>query len=443
MPVLYCKEKYDRAQVQLLSYEEVSSIFKFEYMPGPLLSESFWGCMNYITRDNLANLREARATFTVLNNPEETIVIHKICNTMGYGLVTTQALQDNTVILEVTGDIGRLCDLEKDHVYMILLDGGPYHNSSWMSAKNKGNLARFACHLPNKQPSNVSVKVELANLSLERIPGPDRRSHLFLITKKTIQPGAELGWDYGEEYDFGPSGPVFINLETRKFIRRMMPASHSANNKLYEEVKQDNSTVVGREKPRDANEAANAQGAPQSCDCNDRSGAESSVLNDNSGDNAKTSNGINLEQNRAAYTKQAITNNKDRDANPGISGQTQPLGEFLIKKFIADCPDAGQNEISDGFVQSISERLRTLIAHHKVEGIAITAEEVIKQELEDYNNQCLELSKEDLDCVVERSDSMHKNLEEPNDIYFDHAIIGSPLDPSNPVVAAMLGLVIS
>jgi hypothetical protein len=228
----FCDKKYiEGTALTVLDSEEVGRKLGFKYLEQTSLRQSFLSCVkHFYPEHNPEELCRIKG-IQVLEKPEESIAIHKTCETMGYGLVATKTIPQNTVVLEYLGKNLGFSPTIKDDAYVCSLAIGEEHpiNAPWVSAKDEGNLARFACYLPDINPFK-DYRIQTSNLNFEIIPGSDYR-HGFLITKTDINPHDELGWDYGGHYNLGDK-TVYYNLDTGKFIRTKGIASKPKHDSL-------------------------------------------------------------------------------------------------------------------------------------------------------------------------------------------------------------------
>ena len=228
----FCDKKYtEGTALTVLDSEEVGRRLGFKYLEQTSLRQSFLSCIkHFYPEHNPEELCRTRG-IQVLEKPEESIAIHKTCETMGYGLVATKKIPQKTVALEYLGENLGFSPTMKDDTYVCSLSIGEEHpiDARWVSAKDEGNLARFACHLPDTNPFK-DYRIKTSNLDFEIIPGCDSR-HGFLITKTDVNPYDELGWDYGGNYNLGDK-TVYYNLDTGKFIRAKVTASKPTHDSL-------------------------------------------------------------------------------------------------------------------------------------------------------------------------------------------------------------------
>jgi hypothetical protein len=236
MKVIFNKRWEPQDKPTILGENEIFQKFQFKYMAEPPLKKSFQSCTEHLVKCTGGKVNtKLLNSIHVLDDPEESIAVHQTCKTMGHGLVALEFIRERTVICEYLGKIG-LHGAPEDGEYRLCLED-PMTNSInpqtlFVNAKEEGNLARFACHFPDEQPSHLKCRVKLANINLERFPGSDGRNHFFYITKADIKRGEELGWDYGGYYTMGEN-PVYYNVETQKFIReKRQPANNHHDMKV-------------------------------------------------------------------------------------------------------------------------------------------------------------------------------------------------------------------
>ena len=139
--VLFCDKHYDKTVVPTkLRVEDLNKKFGFEYMIAPSLRESFQSCVNYVSRQNSI---VSVPKLNILDNPEESIVIHKTCETMGWGLAAVAPIQKGTVVLEYLGEVSRINNWKPDSTYTVCLDDSGVNadidKALFISALDKGN----------------------------------------------------------------------------------------------------------------------------------------------------------------------------------------------------------------------------------------------------------------------------------------------------------------
>jgi hypothetical protein len=221
--VLFVDGKYEGPQTQLtrLGYQQLLNKFGFKYIKSEsTLEDAFRSCCNADDKiQALASLGLLPQHY-ILEDPES-IVLHKTCEAMGYGLVARKEIPQNTVVFEYIGQ-GYSLESKDDSIYSTYVEDNTVPEGGiYISAKHYGNLARFVCHLPVEQPF-PECEVWLANLRLVGMHG----GRAFLITLSTIKPGDELGFDYTKsasstsEY-FSKKGilPIYCDAKTGKFFR--------------------------------------------------------------------------------------------------------------------------------------------------------------------------------------------------------------------------------
>ncbi len=114
------------------------------------------------------------------NSPDDTTPCYRVARARaGLGLFATVTIRRGERIVEYTGE--RITNDEADR------RGGKYLfeiNSKWtIDGKGRENIARYINHSckPNAESRVVGVRV-------------------FIYAIRTIQPGEEIAYDYGEEY---------------------------------------------------------------------------------------------------------------------------------------------------------------------------------------------------------------------------------------------------
>lgn len=204
-------------ELNTLSINELFQRFNFRYIYTPSLKQHLISVFG----PHVENQTD------ILEEPEAHIAIHQTCKTMGYGLVAVKKIPAKTVVSEYLGTLGSYDEVGGDkEEYLACLtstkDIQKYGvqqvaaSSLWVNAKNEGNLTRFACHMPDEQPIQ-GYRVKLANLDLMIAKGRCR-NYALLVTKTDVEPGEELGFDYGEHF-VNKISPVYYDLDRKKFFR--------------------------------------------------------------------------------------------------------------------------------------------------------------------------------------------------------------------------------
>lgn len=238
--ILFCDKRYDVSLAPTkLSIQDVNERFGFSYITLPSLRESYESCINYV---RALHPKAQIAMPNILDKPEENIIIHQTCKSMGWGLAAAVPIRAGTVVLEYLGNVGKISEIPIDTTYTLCLDDSGINADVdkvlFTSALHRGNLARFACYLPDEQPFN-NYRVKLANLDGELIPGPDGRNHLFYVAKADIEAGEELGWDYGGGYSNSLPNPIFYDEDKKIFFRKKSEESDFNHKELTQKVLQD------------------------------------------------------------------------------------------------------------------------------------------------------------------------------------------------------------
>jgi hypothetical protein len=285
-----------------LSVEELQKKFSFEYIENmnAINISDWYPQTEYIplgvTEKGAIpiSLEEALSKNKILKKPLDSLVLVQLSDSTGFGVFTLELIPKGTIITQYTGNVYKSAeDFDSSNDDYFVPSFIPFLH--WMrnrpelcyiSAKKKGNLARFFQHLPKENsikelfssyieknidavrdilkspaltPKDLeSIQLPLAYENLDLIYAFDTASNtpvILLVTTTDIPAKTQLGFSYGNEYwlskntspmYFSPKGrvlsaddlwPVFvqeatIQLQKRQKVASQSSSSHSSSNTL-------------------------------------------------------------------------------------------------------------------------------------------------------------------------------------------------------------------
>jgi hypothetical protein len=216
-------------------FSEIKAHLGFEYKADSL-------------KDSIDSCRElcgvALSQLLILGNPENTLIVHTFSERIGKSLTTIEPIKKGTILLEYVGEQVPVQHCN-DSIYSVYLGYSPsrtkncfdaYNNANasskpivrinfvnvllsgladldlqngiFLSAKDKGNLARFVTHMPDINPHPNVKGIKLSNLDLEFLPSKDGHLRAFLVAKQDINAFEELGFDYGQSFVNSSKGQI-------------------------------------------------------------------------------------------------------------------------------------------------------------------------------------------------------------------------------------------
>ena len=224
------------APIEKIPFKDAQSKLGFKYIDSSL-KESFLSCTAIFPRIN--------ERFSLLANPESTLVVHEVAPQVGKGLTTRKPIPANKVIAEYVGqEIVRSNGLKVDGNYNLYAGFAKEHftnyianidkakkteqpalwkkfamfassafendskscqlkmvlNHSFIDAQNEGNLSRFASHMSDDSVKHKGYDTAEANLDIHYLPSNQGKLKAFLVTKRDIEAHEEFAFDYGESF---------------------------------------------------------------------------------------------------------------------------------------------------------------------------------------------------------------------------------------------------